>query len=83
MNNSKIILSAVAAIAAIGGAFALKANKFSGTPLLIDVDQDGTCTTQVLGFKSIAYQQGYLFNYATVTQQESKDCSRAYYQITP
>lgn len=33
MNKAKIMLSAVAAIAAVGGAFALKSKKVSGIPL--------------------------------------------------
>lgn len=83
MKSPKIFLAAVSAIAAIGGAFALKGSKFNGGVILLDYDRDGVCETEKIGFKSTTYQTGYIFNYVTATVSELKACSRSYYLINP
>ncbi|GGH65681.1 hypothetical protein HNQ91_002031 [Filimonas zeae] len=81
MNKSKIVLSAVATIAAIGGAFALKSSKVTGAHILLDQNRDGVCTTDALGYVTTSALSGYQYNYATITQAETKDCIRKYYTI--
>lgn len=81
MNKSKIVLSAVAAIAAIGGAFALKSSKVTGAHILLDANRDGVCTTDALGYVTPSPLSGYQYNYATLTDQETKTCSYKYYTI--
>lgn len=83
MNASKIILSATAAIAAIGGAFALKTSKFSGSQILLDQNYDGICTTPTVGFKATSYQQSYFWSNVTLTDAVQKQCTGAYYLINP
>lgn len=89
MNKSKVILSAVAAVAAIGGAFALKSAKLAGTQFLYDRNGNGVCTTAAIGY---AYSPSelpagerpqYLVGNATVTivSKTSKACASKYYQF--
>ncbi|GGH65657.1 hypothetical protein HNQ91_002036 [Filimonas zeae] len=83
MNKAKIALSITAAIAAIGGTLALKTGKTMGTRILLDQNRDGVCTSEAIGFKSTIYQQGYLYNYVTITAADFKLCNRAYYLSHP
>lgn len=84
MNKSKIFLSAVATIAVVGGAFALKSSKISGTGILLDSDQDGICTEPAVGFKATTYLTAYSYGYVTVTNTEiPRTCARAYYLTHP
>lgn len=82
MNKTKIVLSAIAAIAAMGFVFALKPMKYSGSHILLDANRDGICTTEALGYaSSTPILGGYFYDHATNTDADSKACTYKYYVI--
>lgn len=89
MNKAKIMLSAVAAIAAIGGAFALKSSKaVTNVRILYEntAAPDGICSTPAFGYayETVAtpviplYLQG---NVTITTSTTPKACSYKYYRF--
>lgn len=89
MNTAKIILSAVATIAAIGGTFALKYSKaVTNVRILYENTQnpDGICSTQAFGYayESVAAGVAHLYfigNATVTTLSFGKPCSTKFYRF--